>query len=224
MKLRSLIVIGLLFSIAALNPGCKKDDLQSAFDAQKDTVKPGAYLPVYPGSYWKYVNENNDTVVKRASAAWQQHSFAYSKDGITYQSGAAYVPYWMGKPVYRYSTLLETRDCDGPTGVFEPVPLLTETAGEKWFYQHRFPCGDQHISQPVYKREVVAKDTSVQVNSVTYSNVIQVMDYWLFGANVQPSNVRYYYYARDIGLVRMDSITSSGPVTKLGLVNYFINQ
>src|SRR5205809_1148367 len=92
------------WTLLILIESCTYDKFdRGSLTALPDTIFPKQYLPVYPGSYWKYLDENNDTVIYKTDPAYKLHSFKSSAlNGKS--SNSVYVPFWNDKPIYEYAT------------------------------------------------------------------------------------------------------------------------
>lgn len=87
-----LFIILILFS-------CNKYEEVNEYE----TIYPLPYLPAFPGSYWKYLDENGDTVVINTDPEYKLHSYE-SFELYSTKTVPVYVPYWNGEPLYGYSS------------------------------------------------------------------------------------------------------------------------
>src|SRR4051812_25136770 len=113
----------LIIVISAALAACKKDPpihfgpdpkMDTVAAAVPDTVWPGSYYPVYPGSWWKYRQDGNTIVdyttspqfVKSSYLVMDARNYPYGPNGgkVIY-SDTAYVPLLNGDPVYGYSRI-----------------------------------------------------------------------------------------------------------------------
>ena len=193
--------------IISLLSGCDKYD-QGVFDGPYDTIFPGSYLPVYPGSYWIY---NSGTIEYRTSDDYVLHFFRYDEGNLSFESKPCYVPIWNDQPIYRYSS---------PVGWHYELSyeyymsrLLSEQLGDRWI--------DSSISNRYrdfyYYDSVVAVNVNVVSGLNLYDSVIVVEHY---GFSNYPSKNATYYYAKNVGLIRVDDRNDSAILV---LDSYFIN-
>ena len=199
-----MILIFILYS-------CKKEE-----QVNYQTIYPLPYLPVYPGSYWIYLDENGDTVISATDKTYILHSYKSSaiSGGFT---DPVYVPYWDGTPVYGYSyptyTVSAAFSDEYAKGEHQ-VGFLSEELNQYWgVYYSQYGGGF---------RVVVAIDTSITVESVLYDHVIVVNDYGSYYTrpiSFGESN----YYAKNIGLIRKDIGRGNIIIQHLRIVSYFIN-
>lgn len=94
----------LLISILLI-VSCKKEKLAEPINigtlvqTRFDTIKPGPYLPVYPGSWWKYVNLKGDTIIDSVGVNYVKDSFELRSPNceLLYKSQVFFVPvYYSG--------------------------------------------------------------------------------------------------------------------------------
>jgi hypothetical protein len=180
---------------------CKKEEP----DPLPIIVYPLSYLPVYPGSYWKYLDQNGDTTLQTTSDDYVLNSYAYgyANDEVT---DPAYVPYWNGIPVYGYSSPLKI----DPYPYYKQVLYLSETYGQVYKYDTRFGT---------ISRYTVNTDTTMVLFSTTYSHVIIVNDYYQNPSMSQPYLEVRSFYAKDIGLIVQETTSDT-----IEIVSYYINR
>jgi hypothetical protein len=200
------LLLILLFSFS-----CTKDKIKPP----PQTIYPLSYLPVYPGSSWKYINENNDTVVYSTETDYKLHS--YKSNGS--QTDPAYVPIWNGKPVYGYSTpqqITSPAFSDEYRRGLTLVKYVSATEGENWTVYH-----EQYGS---HWRVVIKIDTSITIGSLHFDHVIVVND--SSAAYAGPTFlIQTSYYARDVGLIREDDkATDSTLYQHLRISSYSIKR
>ncbi len=180
-----------------------------------DTIKPLPYYPVYPGSWWKYIVNNNEEITKYVQNEYQLHFFKLNSIdpwGPIQYSDTVYVPFFDSKPIYGYDKI-EYRF--PPFGDYYMTwPILSEVIGfefERSFVDPRY--GD--FSEKV-------KVTNKIFNG---SDSILILEgHWVYGPNV---NIRSYQeYTKNIGLTKeilIDTL-SLDTVYKKVLVDYLINR
>jgi len=194
MKKFLVLIIILFFS-------CKKEDPIPV------TIYPFPYLPVYPGSYWKYLNQNGDTVLQTTSTEYVLHRYKYKNDyEDNNMTSPVYVPFWNGIPVYGYSSPIKL----DPLTYYTQVSYLSTKIGQEYKYYTRFG---------MISRLVANIDTSLVLFATTYNNVIVVNEYHLNPPYEHPPVlVGKNYYAKDIGLVMEEDLYDT-----IKIISYYIN-
>jgi hypothetical protein len=216
---RAMIGLYLLFTAALALTGCEKDPALQP--ESYDTIFPGPYLPAYPGSSWVYESTTYtpsdtvvDTVTINASPAYQLHAFRMAG---TNDSTRAYVPYWDGMPLYKYSTpvIRYNSPAHGNYGEYYLYNILSETAGEKSY------SGINQYAQNF--SEVMDVGIAHTAGTIAYSDVIRVNYYQKQTSYLLLLKTRYF--ARDIGMVKMESFLPGDtlPYKVMILMNHHIN-
>src|SRR5687768_15173056 len=106
---------------------CKKNESEPA-RAGVEIIYPLPYIPVYPGSWWRYVNGLGDSIQTTLISDFQEHSYSdITQSGA--QTSVVKIPFWNGYPMYGYSYPRKINlDDNGMT----LVPFLTENEGDQW--------------------------------------------------------------------------------------------
>ncbi len=219
MKNSAFIILIFVFLFA-----CKKDIPVTEPDPVNnvngyDTLKPLNYYPVYPGSYWKYLENDTDTVIHSTSSSYLPHSYLSYKglDGygnyVEQYSDTVYVPFLNNNPIYQYHKIQYVAPPFG--GNYTQWPILSETVGfqfERNWEETQYGDFREHV-------KVVQKTVNNDQDSV-----IILKGHWVLGPNI--NKITTEVYIKDIGLsshflidtVAMDTIN------KLQLINYHINK
>ena len=198
-----LYILSMLFSACVKEPD----------SPPVETLYPLPYLPDYPGSWWKYLNADGDTILHTTASEYIEHYYMSEKLNGCYTDPVR-VPYWNGDPVYGYSTPAITHPQHPGEEGLSQVGYLSENT-------------DDHFLVFSYKgvqfREVGITDTSIIINGNNYTNVIRVNEYSESSFYNHPLTLDYItYYAKDIGLIRKDNLKDS--TIELQLVDYRINR
>jgi len=186
-----------------------------------DTIQPQAYLPAFPGSWWKYVNEKGETVTNTTGSDYVKDS--YTIPNMTTMklgsSDTAFVPVYMGRKIWGNKEHQDTQWPYFPPVDFIPIVSDSLKAGDEWATLH------ENSHQHLYSR-IISKDTSIVIAGKTYSPTI-VLE--LSRRGDFPPYFRYSleYYTKNIGMVRkenmmwpkLDSITSY-----MNLADYYIHK
>jgi len=177
-----------------------------------DTIFPLDYFPAFPGSYWKYVDSNNDTTEIKTDSVYQKDY--YTIGSLAYVSDTFFVPIYNQIPIWRYEAHT------GPisnSGSYPLTRILSDSlpVGSNWVI---YAWSGTQIS-----RKIIAKDTTITISVDSYYPTIVVEEYYSDGP---PNNIRIAkrYYTKNIGLIREDiyNITDSTINTKQ-IFDYFIN-
>lgn len=195
---------------------CKKDSEESPppsnstpTTTQYDTIKPMSYYPVYPGSYWKYIENDTDTIVSNATA-YAPHS--YLKNINSEYSDTVYVPFLDGNPIYGYDKIDWVQPPFG--NYYTTWPIISETVGfnyERAWTDKRFGDFSEYL--------IIADKTTNQ----NQDSVIIVKGHWVWGPNV--AKISTQEYVKDIGLTNyfiVDTVAND-TTFKLVLFDYYIN-
>jgi hypothetical protein len=188
---------------------CKKDEINYK------TIYPLPYFPVYPGSYWKYITENGDTITQTTSADYLLDSYYIDElEGI--KTTPVYVPLWNNIPIYGYSTPRKYISTFG----LRQIPFLKFEKGIYWTTS----ISEYYI---VESAKTIAVDTSIIVNGVIYDSVIVVEGFRQDKYHVTDDT--YTYYAKNIGLIKKVHLSIMLPnggwdtTSVLNIIDYHIN-
>jgi hypothetical protein len=179
-----------------------------------DTIFPKYYLPVYPGSYWKYLDEKEDTVISQTSDYYILDYYEYPVAG--YISDSFFVPVLDNVPIWGYEAH------SGPishAGSYPFTLILNDTSNIGYNWQIAYWAGNEN------RRIIIAKDTIIQLStSFKFDSVIVVKEY-----QSQPENVPEWwykrYYAKYVGMIKEEYWFSyDSTYNKKELFEYFINR
>ena len=207
--LKFLLILALTFMFA-----CKKD-LISPYTTKNahDTIFPLSYFPVYPASYWKYVDSNNDTSIINVDPFYKKDCYTYGS--IAFMSDTFFVPVYNNIPIWGYEAHT------GPISHSGSYPLtrIVSDSLSVGSYWDIYLWGGTGIS-----RKIIAKDTTISISGISYYPTIVVEEYYSDGPP-------YYvwiakrYYTKNIGLIREDNYNASdSTVNTKVLIDYFINK
>jgi hypothetical protein len=193
---------------------CKKDNAPPAIvPSTYDTIVPLSYFPVYPGSYWKYVNSNNDTTLIETDPEYQLDHYTFQMDG--FYSDTFYVPIYNGTPIWGYE------EHTGPisnSGSYPLPMILSETipVGQSWIIKNWGAIN--------YSRKISVKDTTIIIAGNSYYPTIVVNEFWHSGGPPNAPFIKKSYYTKNIGLTREDTyfFTDSSVLIK-EIIDYHIN-
>ncbi len=184
-----------------------------------DTFHPLEYLPVFPGSYWKYADNNNDTITSTTSLNFLPDSFSANR--TTWVNTISWVPFLDGMGIWGYGR----NDCGVHiNGGCELTQLLNVQipVGSVWLTEYFSP--GPHLTKTY--REIMTMDTSLLINSVVYDSVVKIKEYveYLY-SNDPPPRVTFEYYSKNVGLVKLIEYNNwDSSVYEKNIIDYFINK
>lgn len=210
-----------IISIAVLGfalSSCRKDkdSMEDEVPASYIKLEPLSYYPIYPGSYWKYVVNDTDTVTSSASAAYLLHSYIEHKGDQTFgPSTPVYVPFLDNQPVYQYDriehlTTLNNQNAD----YYQRTPVLSEQVGFKFNRENKttkFGDFNEHV-------KVEAKTVNAAGDSI-----LILQGHWVWGPNAACKTTQIF--TKNIGLtysIKVDTIKND-TIQKSRLLDYHIN-
>ena len=194
-------VFHLLLLLVLLAFSCKKKELGVVPDPVPinnpivyDTIKPNSYLPVFPGSWWKYLDSENDTIMENVSSTYHLNWYTFVTTSV-YRSDTFLVPVYKGLPIWGY------RANHGPQSYSNEHPLklvVTDSlpVGATWLSEKK----DSHSGT---KSFIQAKDTSITIFGITYYPTIVVASHEFYDTQNFPVD-RWNYYTKDIGLIKTE--------------------
>ncbi|MBU1008708.1 MAG: hypothetical protein KKD74_01110 [Bacteroidetes bacterium] len=179
---------------------------------QYDTIKPLAYFPVYPGSWWKYENYSHQLVTDSVSIAYVLHYYNIAYDGSHPEnSDSTYVPLLHGEPVYGYHKI----ECMRPPFGQQCTkwPIISEQIG------FSFPRGWSDTRYGDFMEHVVVKQKTFNGQD----SVLILEGHWVYGPNT--AQKRRQEFVKGIGLaydIVTDTLTQD-TLYQRKLIDYFVN-
>ena len=221
-----------LFLISAF-VSCSKDVALPDAESQMpiDTIFPSSYLPIYPGSWWKYTHTGaSDTLYGVTSSGyllnnWQDGTNA---NDVHKKYLPAYISLSNSPNVFLDSnnTYVGYKFINfyGEIGNYNPFRQPYNT-----YLDETSSVGssiDGSATQiGFFTRTIFARNDTEVVNNITYYPVIVTK--YVSGLTPGPmNNVDYFYYAKNVGLIKKISIIPSNPPANdtVNIISYFINQ
>ncbi len=205
-----LKIISLSFLLLFIS--CEKDS-SGDNSSNYQTMEPLSYFPVYPGSHWEYMVNNNQLSIQYSVEEYQLD--AYSHDINAFQSDSVYVPFYRGIPIWGYEAHT------GPishAGSYPLTRIVSETLsiGAHWIISS--------LSGTEVSRKIVDIDATLTISGTDYYPTIVVEEYYSQG----PSEyiwIARRYFTKDIGLVKEElKDHNANTVQTKDLVSYFINK
>ncbi len=188
---------------------CKKDDPNNLYD----TIFPLSYFPVYPGSFWEYVNYLNDTNRLVTDPAYVLDF--YIEGSAAYVSDTFYVPVYDGVPIWGYEAHT------GPISHAGSYPLTR-------ILSDSLPVGSSWVihswSGTAISRKIIAKDTSIMIHNQEYSPTIVVEEYYSEGP---PSYtwIARRYFTENIGMIKEELFNMpDSTISTSYIIDYHLNK
>jgi hypothetical protein len=193
-----------------------------------DTIFPLSYLPVWPGSYWKYTDSllgNNSDTLHLYTLNEYILDFFYPPGKNVPDS--FYLPLYIGDPElgqslvypnYGGMPIWEYFAYKGPTGQWMPPffrRVLKETWGEwkvwGWAYEEIY-------------RKVIGLDLAIEIDGHVYEPTIAIKKYYTDGPPGTPT-ISIKYYTRDIGMIKYEKyiLFETEPSEVWQIVDYHVN-
>jgi hypothetical protein len=204
-------VLSLVFLIALLG-SCKKDTHTPAPTPTPvpDTIKPLSYYPVFPGSWWRYLQNDTGIVLSKVSLTYLSNSYKISTGPGPMQSPICMVPYLDGQPIYRYQTPTFIPPPFG--GYYQLWPFLSETVGvtfEAYWTDPRTNGSSEQIT--VISKTLVGSDSILTLQGRIYNSPYS-------------SHKLFFRYQKGVGLINsceIDTLTND-TITSRRLLTYYI--
>ncbi|MFZ6052583.1 hypothetical protein [Halocola ammonii] len=210
-KVRNNLIF--IFMILVVLLSCGKEEDYTPYPV----IKPLEYFPVYPGSWWRYVDSNNDTTTIKTAPEYQLD--AYKITSAAFESDSFYVPVYDGTPIWQYHAHVGPISHSGSTPL-RRILYDTTAIGYNWSVYN--------WGGTAKRRKLVARDTSISISSTIYHPTILIEEYYTQGPpNYYPGYiwVARRYYTKDIGLIKEDLYDyQNDSVTTKEIIDFHINQ
>jgi hypothetical protein len=213
-------LVFLLIFTASFVFSCKKDEnveenissTSNPTATSYDTIFPLNYFPVFPGSYWEYVDSNNDTTIIRTDSSYKKDQYTYGS--AAFVSDTFFVPFYNNIPIWGYEAHT------GPISNSGSYPLTT-------ILSDSLPVGTNWVisnwTGTEISRKIIAKDTTIITSTSLYYPTIVVEEYYSYGPPVY-TWIKRRYYTKDIGLIREEIYDyPNATINSKELIGYFIN-
>jgi len=205
----------ILFIVILFIISCKPDNSDNE---EYPVIEPGSYLPVYPGSWWKYRLNDSLIIIDSTSNNYILHNYIlyYDNDEKPVYSEKCYVPYYypdfysplgINGPIYRYDKIVRTLWPQGNTS----WPILREE------------IGDRFTATPVDNHTTVVETIIVTGKYFNGQDSVLVL---VGMANLDVADIHVREYYKDIGLARdfyIDTIDGDTSSRKI-LIDYHISK
>ena len=180
-----------------------------------NTVSIGEYFPVYPNSFWIYLNSNGDTVVHKTDSIyslWSNYNpINYPNDTTKY-----FVTKYDRKAVKKYSIYIGTDSYH--EGGWETILPDSIYPGNLFEMRYDWP-------NTYYRGKIQTIDTTLKVNSIFYDSVIIVLKY--YGPQDGKLPFGKTYYAKNIGIIKTERCTYQSfdsIISAESIISYHINK
>jgi hypothetical protein len=203
MKGSALVLLVVIFLLCFCT---KKVGSRLAVYPPIEMVEPRPYFPVFPGSYWVYLNHKGDTVRHFTEPGYKKHCYL--------QPDTFLVPFLndgASRPIYGYNEISEFRPLNYGISPYRQTPILSETVGFAFLrggFDSRY--GDRRAKLMVVEKKLVGNDSVLILNGIVATNNLKIVQ----------------HYTRDVGLTYwcdVDSITQD-TINYLKILEYKINR
>lgn len=173
-----------------------------------DTIMPNSYYPVFPGSWWRYLDQEGDTIARGVSETYQKDSVW----GSTFKY-VSWVPFVGSYGIWGNYT----NCCIHVNGenYLSRMFLEKDTVNITWVSGSYSP-GPNY---PEYSKQL-AYDTTITIGTVVYDSVIIVRSY----RDYMMDNWLKCYYCKNIGIIKEEGLNPDGQIHEMNIIDYFINQ
>lgn|SRR5574344_1313946 len=210
-----LCIAALFTALIFIQLGCNKNKDHDPEDVSEfDTIFPKSYLPVYPGSYWVYGNEDG-----RIDSVFSADDYVldyYQNPEAGYVSDTFYVPELDNVPIWGYEAHTGSVS---HSGSYPFTLILSDTAEVGYDWIIAYWQGNEN------RRQIIAKDTTIQLASgAAFDSVIIVKEYQTLPINVLEWWYKRYY-AKGVGLIKEESwFSNDSTCNNKELIGFKINR
>jgi hypothetical protein len=172
-----------------------------------DTIMPNNYYPVFPGSWWRYLDQDGDTIVINVSDTYLKDSVS----GTTFKY-VSWVPF-----VGDYGIWGNLKNCciyTNGQAYLSRMFFDTDTVNVTWV-SGSFSPGPNY---PIYSKQL-EYNTSITIEAAVYDSVIIVRSYTEYISD----NWHKYYYCKNIGIIKEEDLYPDGQYHEMNIIDYFIN-
>jgi hypothetical protein len=186
------IIIQVLILLLILS--CEKENQKEIIPdiPEYDTVAFGDYFPVYPNSYWIYLNKSGDTIIHKTDSIYTLWS-NYNPVNNPYDTVKYYVTKYDGKAVNKYSIYVGS-DSYHESG-WESI--LPDELYKGNLFQERYDWPNTY-----YSGVIQTIDTTIMIHSNYYDSVVIVMEYCGPSPGILPYGKTFY--AKKIGIIKTE--------------------
>ncbi|MBK7467339.1 MAG: hypothetical protein IPJ43_11235 [Saprospiraceae bacterium] len=188
--------------------------IDSNHTVKYDTAMIGGYFPVYPNSYWIYLDLNGDTIVHKTDSAYTLWP-KFNPINNPYDTVKYFISKYDTMPVKKYSLYVGSKSYH-ESGWRKILP-------DSLYKNNLF---DQQYILPnsYYSGLIQTIDTSLEINKIQYDSVIIVLEY--YGPSIGKFPYGKTYYAKNIGIIKSESWDLSGntKISEKCLIKYKIGR
>ena len=232
-KPASTIISALFFLVLSfVFHDCKKDNqvkplsvsdpcpagFQNEITGPQSKVEPLPYFPVYPGSWWRYVNRDGTISTYTTEPNYVHHEHVIrtlcgcETPGEKFVIYSCEVPVYQGRAIFGYDNLIDVSphlSCS-PNQFLEP--FFSETVGNTWQlggYDKRYQPANMRMFRKVLRKFKSGEDS-----------IIELKDYYTWR-----NTVTWSQYAKNKGLIFQCEVdtTKMDTLYSIRLTEYFIN-
>lgn len=210
MRYKALVFILFIFSVS-----CRKENGKEVVAQGCDNIEePGQYFPGYPNSWWKYFDQNLDTISYSVSSSNKMCNGVCRPVFVNIDkciSGKGFVHNF-------YAGLGTTATIVSPIYSLTLDSVLICPVSFATLQEQSNFLSSEDIR---YRRITTNLDTNILINGTNFLDVIEVYEY----DKLTISHRYFDYFAKDIGLIRRDSLDGTDTTIHIPILildNYFI--
>lgn len=176
-----------------------------------DTIYPNAYYPAYPGSWWEYDDGTREAV----DLEWHNLTIDAGKSQLWKCSHTVQKQVVVPK--------IQNIYLHGDKSIYADGRLVDQLfSDEAEWVKWENDCPNAAGCEAVRTR--VAVHPEYEVNGTTYSEVLEIReDSYVYQADISKYDSDVYFYANNIGLIRLIDHDYEGNADTMNLVDYHIN-
>lgn len=207
-NMKTQIRVFLIVIIVSFILGCSKDRKDNL-----DPQIPGEYFPAFPKTWWEYQNYNNKIIKYEIS---DKYEVCEEKLRPVFLNADKCI---------QGASIVFGFNAPGTWAVVES-PIYSLDIDREMVCPFSFSTLKESSSMgpPVeeisFRRVLIKKDTNLAVGNINYDNVILVKEFSLHDS----LHLYIDYFAKDIGLIKRDSIMTTDTTTIMILKDYYIGK
>ncbi|MCF8295017.1 MAG: hypothetical protein K9I34_03045 [Bacteroidales bacterium] len=178
-----------------------------------DTIRPNAYLPYYPNSWWQY--QVNDTGLATSKTS-EDYQLVTINDGVYWRLDTVMLPIYedLNLPVYGYYYIGR----NPVTGFYEKFCIFSEKVGDGYLFNHL--C-DFRWDYGCWYQKTTGKFKSGEDSVITTE-----VHFSAYEGNYIDKIKVFITYIKDVGISEYYKIdtTSQDTLYKKVLIDYFIDK
>lgn len=214
-----IILLLTIFFICCNKPPIESEPIPPSYD----TIFPLPYFPVFPNSYWKYSNSTGDTNIYSTSPY-------YLLDG-KFNPNTNNYEYLFYVPVYNCDRVRKYTIYSGTNIYYENYKTKRLLPVDNINTGVYFNSSAINISPYSIWRKVIKTNQTILINGILYNSVVIIREFTILSnttlciPHTFDTIFSYtdHYYAKNVGLIREDSVSFDTIIYQKNLIEYYIN-